>query len=376
MLLMTYGKRVLGRRPVLALAPIWFAIGCASPGIPRAPSLNLPEAARDLAAVRTGDSVELRFTAPTSSTDKIALRGGVVTAIFCRQLDHEECIPVASSRTSRSITAQGPFVWVDDLPPNLARGNTQLLGYRVEIFNANRRSAGNSPPAFIAAGNAPDSVKGLRIEGSRLGPVISWNASSSDAGTVILEREENAARLPSNKKLKESSVHLTNPEGFQGGRLLDTTAVVEKSYRYTAVRQVSVQIGGRSLTIHSARSPTVDYTLHAIYPPADPTGLIAVPYGHNNLSAPSFAVDLIWQPVNDSGLITPFAGYLIYRESIDSMGHPVDQRTRLNAVVLGGPAFHDATADPKLGYRYSVTAVDSKGNESGAAVVVVEPTGN
>ncbi|HEY1965698.1 MAG TPA: hypothetical protein VGG59_12240, partial [Acidobacteriaceae bacterium] len=44
-----------------ALVIAWTA-GCASPGQPRPPSLNLPEVVKDLTAQRVGDVVELRWT--------------------------------------------------------------------------------------------------------------------------------------------------------------------------------------------------------------------------------------------------------------------------------------------------------------------------
>ena len=49
-------------------------------------------------------------------------------------------------------------------------------------------------------------------------------------------------------------------------------------------------------------------------------------------------------------------------------------RTRLNPAPVPVPSFHDPSASPAARYRYSVTAVDGKGNESPAATVLLEPS--
>jgi len=46
---------------------------------------------------------------------------------------------------------------------------------------------------------------------------------------------------------------------------------------------------------------------------------------------------------------------------------------RLNQQLPLDAAFRDETANPTERYRYSVTAIDSKGNESPATTAVLEP---
>jgi hypothetical protein len=62
------------------------------------------------------------------------------------------------------------------------------------------------------------------------------------------------------------------------------------------------------------------------------------------------------------------AGYNLYRQEFTAT-----TRTRLNSSPIPQPAFHDATANPAASYRYSVTAVDTKGNESPALTVSFTP---
>src|SRR5882757_10485661 len=64
--------------PLLALVA-----GCASPGPPQPPSLNLPEVVKDLTAERVGGVVHLHWTTPETTTDRIDIKGAM-TAEICR----------------------------------------------------------------------------------------------------------------------------------------------------------------------------------------------------------------------------------------------------------------------------------------------------
>lgn len=372
------------------------AIGCASPGPPRAPSLGLPQPVRDLSVIRTGDTVELHFTAPSDSTDKLPLRGGTVIGQICRQLPHQRCIPVPSSKVAVAITGPNDkhdvVIWTDTLPSDLAQGNPSLLAYRVEFFNHSGRSAGTSAPAFTAAGLAPAPVDGLHAEGSRLGVVLGWIASAN-AGNVLLRREHLAPAPPKPCKPVAStttkSSHLAasaivwletsapNSKAPETNRTLDTTALPGTLYRYSAQRRVKLQLADRSIELRSTLSAPVNLTLQEVYPPLAPTGLTAVGFFDNPPSESTdtkvpFAVDLIWQPVDDTGLIAGLAGYNVYREPIDPVGKPTAARMQLNTRPIPLPSYHDTTANSTTRYRYSVTAIDAKGNESPAVTVLLE----
>jgi hypothetical protein len=399
-------------------------LGCASPGPPQPPSLHLPALVTNLTASRIGGTVVLRFTPPAQSTDKLPLRGGSITGQFCRQLPHGPCNAVSSSKTAISISgpdsSRGVITWIDTLPSDLAQGQPRPLAYRVEFFNASGRSAGPSAPAFTAAGSAPLPVEDLHIQGSRLGAVITWKATSGP-GEVLIQREDlapKAAKPPATRSGAQvlsplhppgkrqvsaaqsstdspSTVWLGTHELSQGaGQMLDTTALPGHPYRYSAVRRLTVvlnasSLNGRSIELRSQPTPPIEFTLRQIYPPPAPTGLTAAGYFSGETSAASvpssFAVDLVWQPVDDAGLITPLAGYNVYRQRLQAAGTPsaaagqameaagqaLEQRMRLNTTPVAVPAFHDTTANPATAYRYSVTAVDIKGNESPAATILL-----
>jgi hypothetical protein len=102
--------------------------------------------------------------------------------------------------------------------------------------------------------------------------------------------------------------------------------------------------------------------LRDTFPPPVPTDLNAAAFASQGVQS----VDLIWQPVEDPGL----HGYVVYREVLDAAG-AAGPRLRLTAGPLGLPAFHDQGVAVGR-YRYEVTAVDMKGNESAAVTVDVD----
>jgi hypothetical protein len=418
--------------------------GCASPGPPRSPSLRLPEPVNDLTARRIGDDVELRFTAPWQSTDKLPLRVGTLRGVLCRAVEHQPCLPVTGFGQQNGVATAGlngdhnVVAWHDALPVALTSGAPRLISYRVEFFNRSGHSAGQSAAAYSAAGTAPAAVQNLRAEGSRLGVVLSWKPAPNTPGAVLLERDDlapAAALVPAAaaKPASATSGRGVRPPGRAGGgpaakivwleasakpadeaepapeagnsnpgptadpqasaEMLDTSAAPNVPYRYTAVRRVAVSLGGpaggRLVELRSQPSAPIEFLLREVYAPQAPTGLTAVGYSTaasstaagqppaGDAPAQGYAVDLIWQPIDAAGLIVPLAGYNVYREAVSAAGQPPrapGPKRRLNAQPVALPAFRDATADLTLAYRYSVTAVDSRGNESAAATAVLQPS--
>jgi hypothetical protein len=387
------------------LSGVLAAVGCASPGPPRAPSLRLPQPVRNLTVARIGNTVELHFTAPSNSTDKLPLRAPTIPGQLCRQLDHQPCIPVPASKTS--VATAGPkdtknlVTWTDTLPPDLAQGSPHLLAYRVEFFSPTGRSAGPSDPAFTATGTPPAPVEDLHAQGSRLGIVLQWNPSpltgNLQPGDLLLKREDLAPPPPKapkpsttptptpTKPSKHTSASTSSivwletpaPTGpTPPGSTLDTTALPGTPYRYSAQRRETLHLGAHAIELRSALSAPIAITLHQIYPPPAPTGLTAAGFFPTTPTGASsdFAVDLIWQPINDTNLIAGLAGYNLYREPLDAANQPTAPPTQLNTAPILLPSFHDTTANSTTPYRYTVTAIDTQGNQSPAATVQLQPS--
>ena len=384
------------RGPLRAAAGLAVAAGiagCASPAPPRPPSLRLPAVVRTLTAERTGDIVTLRFALPQRTTDNLPLRERALGLRVCRELEPGPCDPVAGMpATLPVVTGAGPapgsVVLTDTLRGQFAQGPPRLMGYRVELANSHGRAAGFSEPAWIAAGSAPAPVTGFAVSGSRLGVLLTWQPSPPDAGRILFEREslrqDGAPASPGTTPQPPAAVLLRpDPAAPPDNRwMLDTGAAEQVPYRYTAFRERDVRLEGHVLTQRSERTPAADFTLRDVFPPPAPTDLTAAPFfgaGPETANPPAagqsaapdsvYAVDLIWQPVEDTGL----AGYNIYRQPLSVSGQPEEARVRLNASPVPLPGFHDTTAVRGRSYRWSVTAVDRKGNESAPATTEVDP---
>src|SRR5215472_12970767 len=70
----------------LAFVAAVLLAGCATPGPPLPPSLELPRPVMDLEATREGNRVLLTWTPPTETTDKLRIRHAGPTAI-CRKIE-------------------------------------------------------------------------------------------------------------------------------------------------------------------------------------------------------------------------------------------------------------------------------------------------
>ena len=368
-----------------------FLFGCASPAPPRPPSLHLPEPLQTVVAARRGPVVLLTFTVPTHSTDGFSLTAPV-TASVCRSLGEGPC-----TVTGRRVVS-GYVEWTDALPQELTSGPPRPLSYRVELLTPAGRSAGPSEPAFAAAGQAPAPVQSFRAEGSRAGIALRWQPE--DSSQVLLERTRLspgpparsprqgtlAAALPRKTPRKapgtasQASLPASPPQAVwlhaapdpttdpatptpttptpDRGGLLDVSAAPETTYRYIAQRSRTVTLQGHTLELRSSLSDPVDFTLRDIYPPAVPSGLAAAAFPLEGSSA--LRVDLIWQPNTEADL----AGYLVYRQSFSAEGVALGEPTALNPAPVRLPAFADTTAQYAMRYKYTVAAVDAKGNRS------------
>ena len=382
--------------------------GCASPGPPRPPTLNLPRPITDLTAERIGDKVILHWTTPAKTTDNLPIKGSI-TAHLCRTTiaaDITAAPPVTPQPTPKTpakkpatgkkstakstpptpITAActpvqsipiqpGPTTATETLPESLTADPVTLLDYRVEIDNASGHSAGSSNPAYAAAGAAPTPVESLRATAIPTGIMLEWAATPATPSTTVeLDRTDTtlAAAKPAQPKPNSSpqlagketpEVHLnatpTNNQqpttNNQPSGTLDQTAHFGDTYTYTAQRVRTFQLNGHTLQIRSTISTPTTLTLRDTFAPATPTGLIAIPNQQpatNNQQPPS--IDLSWEPNTEPDL----AGYYVYRRTTSAPA------TRLTPTPLPGPAYRDLAATPGQRYIYTVTAIDTSGNES------------
>jgi hypothetical protein len=377
-------------------------VGCASPGPPRAPSLNLPEVVKDLTAERVGDEVRLHWDTPTKTTDHMDIKGQV-TAEICRTAvaaPNSPAPPKTCTVVKRLTVQGGPTQATEALPQNLTVDPLTLLAYRVQLFNYNGRSAGPSVQAFAAAGAAPPPVAQLLAVASRDGVLLEWKKSDTTAKVVLDRFLEGPvgtvgapvpAKVPpakttsrQRKPLTPASAPASKPQASlmtpstptetklqtpkqaaDAGGTVDRTTKIGETYNYTAQRVRSVSLDGHSLELRSTVSSPVTFIARDVFPPLAPTGLEAVPGG---ATAADRSIDLSWTPDTDVDL----AGYSVYRQEVTSTGEVAGTAARLNSTPVVGPAYRDQTAIPGHRYSYRVTAVDAAGNESAPSAAVQE----
>jgi len=343
---------------LLALFPLLISCGLESP--PRAPSLYLPQPPTDLTAYRSGNDVYLHWTMPKRSTDRVPLQGGQQVMI-CRSFAGDPCETAGKARYAPGTAAD----FTDHLPAGLVSGAPQLLTYTVEITNKKGHAAGPSNPAYTASGTAPAALTDLSAEVHAEGVLLRWQPAQGPGNLVRLNRiltnppkrsssPMAGAPAPAEQKLETDYV-----SGHDPGATLDKDAALDHIYRYTAQRIAFFEFGGHKVEVASTPSETIVVNARDVFPPAVPSGLVAVanPEGHS--------IDLSWTPDAENDL----AGYIVYRREAGSSAGPV----RISPPEpVAGPAFSDTTAKPGVRYAYSVSAVDKDHNESARSAEVEE----
>lgn len=346
------------------LSWLWLALalaGCGSPGIPRPPSLDLPQPASDLRLVRKGDRAYLVWTVPTETTDGTTLRHLGATSL-CRSLDvpMTKCTtpvgevapaPPAAKTANAPAASKVQANYVDALPASMLSGNPEAqLFYSVSIMNQRGRSAGLSNivsvPAFTSAPPPPDFQANLTGEGV----TVSWTGIDKVTAAEGVEHAYRVYRREEGTKadflVGEMPLSPTSP-----CRLLDQTFEWEKKYEYRADVVTRIHLSGKPVSqFEGDDSPVVHIFAHDVFPPAVPSGLRAV---FSGVGQQPF-IDLIWAPDTDADL----AGYTIYRHEAGGAA------TKINAGLVKPPAFRDTNVIWGHTYVYTVTAVDVRGNES------------
>jgi hypothetical protein len=337
-------------------------VGCGAPAAPLPPTLNLPQPVGDLAASRTGDSVHLTFSVPQKTTDKLPVRGPM-TATLCRSVENGPCQKIKTL----ALPAQAKSASMDDpLPGELRLGAARLLTYKVSILNRAGKSEGDSASAYAAAGAAPTPVAGLTAKPRRNGIVLSWQGTETPSGMVRLDRVRTSA-TPPQPESKESSSFMGRkapeepveqamrvPETASNQRFsaMDTTVHTGNTYRYIAQRIEQVTLGNHSLEIASLSSAPANTDYRDVFPPPVPVGLVSAG------DSTARAIDLNWTPDVDPAL----AGYVVYRRQAGSNQPP--ERISPAGKPVPTSSWSDSTALPRERYAYSVSAIDTSGNES------------
>lgn len=349
---------------LLACGLLW---GCASPGPPLPPSLELAEPVNDLRAVRKGDKVYLTWSVPVKTTEKRNIRHPGVTKV-CRSLApaSNECnpplatIPASVLPSARQATTTMEARYIDQLSSGFERDHpTAILRYAVSVLNSYGRTAGLSNEVSVPSAPtlAPPSDFNAQLErdGAKLAwhPVIPPPIPGLHFIYRVYRREDKAGA--------DEIVGDLPVAGQPLPAILDRNFEWEKAYQYlVTVVTVASTNGGADQEVEGEDSEPKALLMHDIFPPATPVGLQAV----FSASAAKPFIDLVWTPDTDRDV----AGYNVYRREQDKPA------VKLNGKLLTAAAYRDSEIALGERYFYSVSAVDLRGNESSRSEEASETT--
>jgi hypothetical protein len=324
---------------------------CGVPGIPKPPSLNLPQPVKDLRAIRKGDRVYLAWTVPAKTTDFLPVRhlgptrvcrGANASMTDCGTPVGEVAAPeVAKKNDAAATQRQGYF---DRMPANLLGDIPSAeVFYAVSVLNENGRSAGLSNIVGVPAVVAPMPPADFQAQITTDGVVANWKETPATGARFFyrLYRRADGA----------STDFVAGEAPWGNLELVDHNFEWEKTYSYRATVVTVIHVDGKpDREFESADTPAVKVFAHDVFPPAVPSEVQAV---FSGAGQPAF-IDLIWAPDTDADL----AGYNVYRHEEES------EPQKINSGPVKAPAFRDANVAQGHRYFYSVSAVDVRGNES------------
>jgi hypothetical protein len=354
-------------------------VGCGLAANPQPPTLWMPEPVRDVAGVRVGNQVHLRWTMPKNTTDKVALKGeqrahicwinGAVPGSVGKTPERpvpSSGLPECRAAGDSTFAPEKPAEFTAQVSAELTAGSPQVITYFVELENHSGKTAGPSNPAWVATGAAPPTASSFRAETRAAGVVLHWQPEAAQDG-LVLRIHRTLVTIPGSARPSESNgapppeeqVLEVDLDQNDPGEALDHDAVLDHTWRYTVERVLRVELDKHPLEISGMPSEAVTIDAKDIFPPGVPAGLAVV------VDDQAHALDLSWTPDTDHDL----AGYVVYRRDATT-GSGVERVSGKSLVVP--PSFEDK--DVVLGHRYaySVSAVDQDGNESAKSAEVQE----
>ena len=305
---MIASQRDAGRAAALLVCLL--ACSCGQVGEPSYPSSQIPIAANDLVAVERGDSIRVAFTIPPRATDGQLLRE--VRAVELHLTPVDKTIDVPPPDEPGRVDAKIP---VADLIGKRVEITERAMGGKRHYSGWSNKAVVNveppvAPPTDVAAKPVPAGVE------------VTWHATGADS-FHIFRRDENA-KVP-------APIGTSNSTTF-----VDRTTEYGRHYEY----MVQALHGKTESEVSAvATAAPVD-----VFPPAVPAGVTA--------TAGIGSIELAWERNTEPD----FAKYVVYRAVAEG---PFEKLAETDA-----PAYSDKAVKTGTRYRYAISAVDQKNNES------------
>jgi fibronectin type 3 domain-containing protein len=305
------------------------ACGYVGPVVP--PSPELPTSVADLSVVERGDQIQITFSTPVRTTDnlpithfsEIDLRLGPAPQPF----DFDRW-----SAAARRIPLQPPEPSGHDDPRPRAMEDTvpvaSWVGQRIAIAvrTAIKRKDHYSPWSNVVRLEIipPLEVPSIKVEATAQGVKIAW-PPEGDGLHFEIYRQGPADKEP---------VHIGTAEHND---FIDATAQYDTRYQYSVI---AAKAQAESLPSKTAEITPVD-----IFPPSVPASITAL--------ATPVSIEVSWQRSPEPDL----KGYYVYRSVEGSALARVGDLATL-------PTYSDHQVEHGKTYRYEVSAIDQKNNES------------
>jgi hypothetical protein len=313
------------------LAPVLLLVDCGYVGPVVPPSPELPNPVTDLTVVERGDQIIVSFSTPPRTTDNLPIKQFSIVDLRVGP----SVTPFDFDRWAAS-TKQYELAPPEPNDPDNPRPNamsksipvSEWVGQRVAVAvrTAVKRKDHYSPWSNRAVLRVvpPLAPPTIKLESTAQGVQVSWAPQGEHIQYRVFRQgpgDTGPVEIGTSDKPK----------------YLDSTSQYDTHYEYTVI---AVESQAESLP-----SKPVPITPIDIFPPSVPAGITA-------LATPD-GIELSWQRSPESDL----KGYYIYR-SVD--GAPFVQQDGL----INLPTYSDHAVAHGKTYRYEVSAVDQKGNES------------
>lgn len=328
-----HGRQAKGPDPLSATTVVAFLLlcGCGYVGPVLPPSPQLPTAVTDLHAVERGDQIVITFSTPARTTDslpikqfsEIDLRIGSAGVPFdfdqwaASAQQYELTPPPPTDRDDPQAVAMTKTIPVDGWI-----GKHVVIAVRSAVKKTDHYSSWSNRAILNVI--APLEPPVLKVEATAQGILVRWAKQVSEARYVIYRQG------PGDKQ----PVELGTSDALD---YLDKSAQYDTHYTYTAIATKG--------SAESLSSQSIDITAIDTFPPSVPASITA-------LAGPD-SIEVSWQRSPESDL----KGYYVYR-SVN--GGALERQGGLVSV----PTFSDRNVEHGKTYRYEVSAVDQKNNES------------
>ena len=313
-------------RFALTLTSILALTGCAYVGDPLPPALKIPSPVTDLSARQVGPDLLISFTIPEKTMEGLELKTLGSIDLKIGRSPSQPFNPDAWSNSARSIpaSANAPAKIETKVPARDWANQEVILGVR--MANSKMRVSPWSNFVTLKVVGPLDKPGQLRAIATPAGVELDWVQTNPRPGI-------------SWKLFRKASTDAEPVEmaTVKAPKFTDIGAAYDTAYQYTVQALEEAAI--------SEASDPLGITPVDKFPPVAPLGLSA-------LAGPN-AVQLSWERNQETDL----AAYRIYRAS------PNGNFTKI-AESPTAASYRDAAITAGQTYRYQITAVDRKGNES------------